>query len=127
MGFRPLHAGDNALAEIAGDLFDIEFEIELGEAAKIVLDLRGEEITYDVGREALRAFGRSVPLKLANGRFALRALLDSTSIELFANRGEVTHSGVFFPAPKNHALSLAVAGGGAKVLRLRVSEVASRP
>jgi len=60
-----------------------------------------------------------------DGRLALRVFLDRTSIELFGNRGAVTHSGVFYPDPANHRLTLTVRGGTARVEHLVVRELKS--
>ena len=122
---RALPPGDNALAGITHDLLDIEFELALQTASQVTLNLRGEEIAYDAKTKKLSAFGRTVPLALTDGRLALRVLLDRTSIELFGNRGEVTHSGVFYPDPANRDLSLMVQGGAARIERLAVRELKS--
>lgn len=55
----------------------------------------------------------------------LRALIDRTSIELFANHGEVTHSGVFFRSPSERTISLTVEGAPAQIRRLRLRELNS--
>jgi sucrose-6-phosphate hydrolase SacC (GH32 family) len=60
-----------------------------------------------------------------DGKLILRALLDRTSIELFGNRGEVTHSVVFYPAAENRQLALTVKGGPAQVSKLAVRELQS--
>ncbi len=122
---RTLEPGDNALADIRHDLLDLELEIELKGAKQVKLALRGEEIVYDVKDKKLKAFGRALPLAPTDGKLILRALLDRTSIELFGNRGEVTHSGVFFADPANQNLALTVEGGPAHMHRLVVHELKS--
>ena len=122
---RTLNPGDNALAGISSDLLDIALEIELRAATQVKLNLRGEEILYDTKAQKLKAFGRALALTPVNSRLMLRALLDRTSIELFANHGEVTFAGVYFPAASNHILALTVEGGAAHINKLSVHELKS--
>ncbi|MBI5394493.1 MAG: glycoside hydrolase family 32 protein [Verrucomicrobia bacterium] len=124
-GPRPLEPGDNALAGIHHDLLDIELELEPGQTKQVKLTLRGEELIYDVKNGKLRIGDRSLALAPLDGKLILRALLDRTSIELFGNRGEVTHSRVFFADPANRNVALTVQGGAAQVQRLVVRELRS--
>jgi sucrose-6-phosphate hydrolase SacC (GH32 family) len=124
---RTLPPGENALAGIRADLLDIELEIELRDAKQLKLNLRGTEILYDVKAQKLKVLDRALSLAPVNSRLHLRVLLDLTSIELFANHGETTHSVVFFPSPTNHDLSLSVEGGAAQVVRMSVHELKPAP
>jgi len=122
---QPLRPGENPLAGIGHDLLDIELELELREAKQVELKLRGATITYDVAKSKLYVFGRPLELAPVEGKLILRVLLDRTSIELFANRGEVTHSNIFFPDPSNRAVALNTTGGPAHIQRLEVRELRS--
>ncbi|MEP6671471.1 MAG: sulfatase-like hydrolase/transferase [Chthoniobacter sp.] len=122
---RALAPGDNALEGFSGELLDLDLEVDLQYAAQVTLSLRGEEIAYDVKEKRLRAFGRSLALAPVDGKLILRALLDRTSIELFGNRGEVTFSGIFYPAADNRRLVLTVQGGSAYIAKLAVHELKS--
>jgi sucrose-6-phosphate hydrolase SacC (GH32 family) len=122
---RALAPGENALAAIGHELLDIELELELKQARQVKLTLRGEQIVFDAKDRKLKAFGRSLSLVPVDGKLMLRALLDRTSIELFGNRGEVTHSGVFFRDPSDRSLGLKVEGGPAQIHRLVVHELKS--
>jgi len=122
---RLLTPGDNALADIHHDLLDIDLEIELRQATQVKLSLRGTEILYEVKGQKLKAFGRALAVAPTDGKLVLRVLLDRTSIELFGNQGDVTHSGIFFADPANRALVLTVEGGTAQIRRLVVRELKS--
>jgi levanbiose-producing levanase len=78
-----------------------------------------------VKSEKLRLLRADPALKLKNGRLSLRVLMDRTSIEAFANGGEVDASGVFFPDMADRTLSLTVEGGPARIYRLVVHELRS--
>lgn len=122
---RELPPGENALSGVHHELLDLDMEIALNEAQQIRLALRGEEITYDVPNQKLKVRDRALSLAPVDGKLVLRTLLDRTSIELFGNRGEVTHSLAFFPDPANRELSLQAVGGTARIQRLSVRELQS--
>lgn len=121
----PLAPGTNALAGLDAELLDLEMEITPGTARRIVLQLRGTEIAFDVAKQTLHAFQSTAPLPLRDGRLHLRVLLDRTSVEVFGNRGQADISGVFFPDPAERSLVLTTTGGTATVLRLVAHELKS--
>lgn len=125
IGPRLLNPGDNPLAGVSADLLDLSFELELRQATHVKLNLRGMEILYDREAEKLKVAGRALALAPAAGKLVLRALLDCTSIELIGNRGEVTHSVIFFPDAGNHRLGLSVEGGAADLGKLAIHELKS--
>ncbi|WP_395744344.1 sulfatase-like hydrolase/transferase [Prosthecobacter sp.] len=125
-----LAPGTNALKDISGDLLDIDLELDLQKAEQVILNLRGDQIFYDVKEQRLRITGRDrefamLSLKPQNGKLILRVLLDITSIELFGNHGEANHARDFFPNPSNHTLSLTTKGGSAQLSKLIVHELKS--
>jgi len=122
---RPLPPGENPLAGVAGEAVDIEFDLELRAATHLKLDFRGTEVLYDVAAKKLKAFGKALDLAPVAGRLHVRVLIDRTSIELFANHGDVTHAGVFFPSPENRRYVLEVAGGAAQLDRLEIRQLKS--
>jgi fructan beta-fructosidase len=123
----PLRPGENPLAGLAGDLYDLCAEIELGEAAEVGLRLRGAAISYDVPAATLTCLGCTAPLApvAARGQIKLRILLDRTTIEVFGNDGAVVMSSCFVPEPGNRALEICAAGGAARLLTLEVCELRS--
>ncbi|REJ70547.1 MAG: glycoside hydrolase family 32 protein [Planctomycetota bacterium] len=122
---EPLAVGENPLADIKGDLFDIDLAIRPGEAESIELDIRGQKIRYDVAKGELSRRDRVAPLPLDDGLLTLRVLVDRTSIEVFANGGRVVMSYCFVPAADNKSLSLTARGGSAQIESLDVYELRS--
>ncbi len=110
------------LPGLAGDTFDVEADIDVGDAAEVGLVVRGEPVTYSVHDHTLTALG-TAPLTLTDGRLRLRLLVDRTSIETFADGGRVSLTSCFLP----HADGIAVfaRGGTARVRSLVVTEVKS--
>lgn len=121
---RTLAPGENALGDFQSELLDHDLELDLRDAKLMRLNIRGAEVVIDAAGK-LKAFGRTLDLPMKDRVLTLRALIDRTSIELFANRGEVTHSGVFFPNPSERAISLTVEGAPAHIRRLKLRELRS--
>ena len=114
-----LAPGDNPLADVSGDLFDIRADIEMGDAAEVGLVVRGETITYDAKSKSLTALGKA-PLTLTNGHLQLQLVVDRTSIETFADSGCVSLTGCFLPTAGDKSLAIFARGGTARVKSLLV-------
>jgi len=113
-----LSAGEDPLAKLTGDLWDIDLDLEVGAAKQIVLTFRGTSVTYDVASQTLHASDRTEHLPLQEGRLKLRALIDRSSFEFFANDGAFSFTACFLPNVENHTLSLTAAGGQATIRTL---------
>jgi len=120
-----LEPGDNLLAGVEGELFDIEFVADLREAQTLDLTVRGERIRYDRKAGRLHCGDKSAPLELASGRLRLRVLVDSVSIEVFADQGQVAISHGFIPKPEDRAIAMEANGGAAHVRTIRVRSLRS--
>jgi levanase len=119
---------------------DIEAEIEPGTARTVGLSLRrgaGEEtrVGYDAERGEVfldrRRSGRvdfnpafpgryAGPLSPERGRVRLRVLVDSSSVEVFANGGATVISALVFPKPDSDGIALFADGGEPGEVALRV-------
>lgn len=115
--------GQNPLASLEGELWDIEAQVEPDESADVVLNIRGEQVRYDAKAKTLHALGRSAPLEPLAGRLSLRVLVDRTSIEVFAGDGLVTLCSCFLPDLADRSLGLYVKSGRATVKSLSVCEL----
>ena len=120
-----LKPGENPLAKIEGELFDLETEFEPGHASVLTLDIRGTPVTYDARVHTLSCLGKSVELLPAAGRVTLRVLVDRTSIELFAQDGHYVMSFCFVADPASRKLTLAAQGSAIRLRALEVRELKS--
>lgn len=118
-----LKPGDNPLAGVSGDTWDIAAEIDPGTAREVGFKLRGRSVAYtsnEKGRNNnLASGGKTAPLPLSNGRLKLRILLDRSSIEIFGNDGELAMPFCFIP-DAHAGLELYANGGEAKVVLLNL-------
>jgi sucrose-6-phosphate hydrolase SacC (GH32 family) len=105
----PLRPGENPLAAMKHDLYDIEAEIAPGGA---------REVGFCI-------FGTEVKLPASDGRIKLRMLVDRTSIEWFLNDGQESHAFCYLPAVGSKPLELCAKGGEARIVTLMVYELRS--
>lgn len=120
-----LEPGENLLAGISGDLFDVSAEIEPKDASEIALTTLGETISYSAKDGKLTCLGRTADLAPVNGRIRLRVLVDRTSIEVFGNDGKVCMTSCFLPAVDQAELSFAARVGPARVVSMKVYKLKS--
>ncbi len=113
-------AGDNPLAGVKGELFDVRAELRPGDAARVTLNLRGVPVVYDVRKREVQCQGKAAPLRPRDGTVRLQVLVDRGSVEVFGNGGEVALSAAVLVAPDNRSLSLSAEGGEVKVPSLAV-------
>lgn len=114
-----LAPGRNPLSGISSELVDIEADLEIGDAKSLILDIRGTPVVYDARTGELTCLGRSV--RIAAGKaLNLRALVDRTSIELFASGDRFVMSFCFRPESANREFACTSEGGTAMVRSLAV-------
>jgi levanase/fructan beta-fructosidase len=109
----------------AGELLDVEAEIETGDAVEVGLRLRGETVAYRVAEQALTCLGRAATLPARDGRIRLRALVDRTSIEVFGDEGAASLTSCFLADPSQLAVTAFASGGKARLVRLALHELRS--
>ena len=115
---RILKPGDNPLAQLSGDLFDVQMAFEPSRDAKLSIRLHGQAVTY-AGR-TLSCLDKSAAVSPVEGKVALRCLVDRTSLEVFANGGEVSMSFCFLPKKNDTKLEVRAEGGDVRIDSLRV-------
>lgn len=121
-----LEPGASFVAEVSGDLFDIEANVEFSSrTAELVVSVRGTELRYSVGDREFSCLGRTVTALAADRRLALRLLVDRTSLELFVPPGRISACFCFLPAPSEPGLAFAVSGGSAVFASLAVHHLDS--
>ncbi len=127
LGPRVLNPGENPLADIPGELFEIELEMETSVANEIVFLLHNQTVVYKVKETQLSGLGCSAPLEPVSGRIKLRVLVDRSIIEIFANDGKVSMS-CYYQQNETEVikpLSLQAQGGPVNLKELNVFELCS--
>jgi fructan beta-fructosidase len=108
-----------------------------GEVTAIAIDPHDGKLAVDRTHSGLRdfhpAFSASArheaPLEIAGGRFAIRILLDTSSLEIFAQDGGTALTDLIFPTAGKRSISLSSEGGNAlsmpRVDRITIYELKS--
>lgn len=122
---RQLKPGENLLAGLTGELFDIRAEVALNDASEFGFKIRGQDIRYNVAEQQLTFLERSGPLASQNGRIRLQLLVDRISIEAFGNDGELSMTSYFLPDLDNADVGIYAEGGTATLVLLKVHELKS--
>jgi len=83
--------GQHSMLEEVYDkgLYDISVEFEIGSSERFGLIINNIEITYEVKEQKLYCQERYASLKPMDGKINFRVLIDRTTLELFANDGQV--------------------------------------
>jgi sucrose-6-phosphate hydrolase SacC (GH32 family) len=103
--------------EAAGDLFHILAEVEVPRGAALGFHIRGADVTVTDQSVACN----SKPAPVAAGVRTVEILVDRTSIEVFANDGEMSLSSCFLPT--DDRLVVQCLQGSATIRALRVFEL----
>ena len=115
-----LEPGANLLAEVTGELFEIQAEIVPRKADQAGFTVRGTSIVYDAVKKELKCLGKSAPLDAVNGAIRLHVLVDRASIEIFANDGLIAMSHSLPLPPHDKSLEVFARGGQAVLNTLDV-------
>ncbi len=112
-------------SEIAsGELLDIHATLDVSQAQKLTFDVRGTEVIVDIAGGTISCLDQQAPLTAASGSTDIRFLVDRTTIEIYANRGQVYMPMGVLLDPNNTTVSVTV-DGSAQVDRLRASQIQS--
>ena len=103
-----LHGGEKALAGPAGNLLEINVQVEIGDTGVFILNVRGTPVGYDASKRVLSCGDVAAPFALDGSTIRLRVLLDRGSIEVFGNDGCVAISRAVAAENQKPSLSLAV-------------------
>ncbi len=112
---RALASGVPVTPGLEDELWDVTVTFRPGAARRIGLIVRGEVIVWDRESQTLTCAGRSAPVSLRNGRLGLRVLADRTSLEVFANGGEISMTSCVLFHQKERGVSAFAEGDGARL------------
>jgi fructan beta-fructosidase len=79
------------------ELFDMETVVSIGDARNVKFNIVGQRVEYNAVEKWIALDGIRAPLTLKDGKLKLRIVVDRTSIELFAQDGEVQMANTFRP------------------------------
>ena len=104
-------ADGTKLGAACGEFARVSLSVVPGDATEIRLDIRGTEAVYRVKDNTLAVGGHTAEVPLIDGRLLIEALIDRTSLELFAAGGRVYVPLPVLPAIKSQAATVEAKGG----------------
>jgi fructan beta-fructosidase len=120
-----LRPGENPLAGVRGELFDVRAEFAAGDAGAFGFTVRGVPVVYDVKKRQLSCRGVTAPLAPVAGKVRLHLLVDRGSVEVFGNDGGVALSVGVIPPDENKRLEVFTRGAPTRLSALEVYELRS--
>lgn len=142
-----LQPGANPLAGLRGDALELiarfavggattaarlglRVRVGAGEQTTVAYDVAGGVLTIDRGRSGWTGPGfarpQAHPLPPRDGVVELHLLVDSSSLELFADGGRVVFTNQIFPAPDSQGVELFAEGGPARLVSLEAYQLGRR-
>lgn len=122
---REVKPGDNPLAALSGELWDVSAEIAPGKASQFGFRVRGRSVTYNVEKKQLSNGDSSAHMDQSDGRIKIRILVDRTSVEVFGNDGEVVMPCCFLPKDRDQSLQIFAVGGALQVVSMGIHKLKS--
>jgi fructan beta-fructosidase len=120
-----LQPGQNLLSNLKGELYDIEAEFVVGDAAEFGFVIRGVPVVYNVEESRLSNSDLEAVLKPQDGKIKLRLLIDRLSIEVFANDGRVYMPIRALHMDDKREFEIFTEGAGTSISSLTVHELKS--
>jgi fructan beta-fructosidase len=120
-----LKPGQNILAGVKGELFDIDAQFEIGKGYQFGFRINGVPVVYDVKKNELSCGRPKTKLKPVDAKIRLRILVDRVSIEVFANDGRIYMPIRAIPQGDERGLEVFTKGGNIKISSLTIHELKS--
>jgi fructan beta-fructosidase len=117
--------------------FVINIHTGIAEVTAIAIDPSEGKLTIDRTHSGIKEFypafaassRHAAPLRIANGILKIRFLLDTSSLEVFLQDGEIALTDLIFPSAGNRSIGLSSEGGNAlslpKVERITIHKLRS--
>lgn len=117
--------GIRTFEKVRGPLLEAHIEFLVDAESKVVLSLAGAEIEYDGAKRELASMGVRQPLEPRDGKVIFTALLDRTSLEIFADDGLLYMPLALKTMPPAGATTLRIEGPATSVKSLTIHELKS--
>jgi len=119
-----VESGRKSLDDLKSELLDLRLELKPESAAAVGIEVNGQQLRYSLAEQKITLGKISAPLKLAAGLLKLRVLVDRSSIEAFADDGQVSLSMVTLDNP-DRTVALFADGGVMRVPLLEANALES--
>jgi fructan beta-fructosidase len=110
----------NPLADLRGDLWDIVAELDATSSSEVVLEIHGVSVAIRLADRQITCQGHTAQFDPVDGPLRIRILADRTSLELFANQGELAMLVPITPQAHEPPLRLSARGEPVKASSVEV-------
>jgi fructan beta-fructosidase len=117
--------GSDPVGEIEGELLHVKATLRPAGATRCGVVVRGTEVAYDPAARKLTCLDKTAPLSPIDGTIRLELLVDRTSIEIFANDGEVYMPMGMILSENNKSIRILAEDGPVKVESLEIHHLNS--
>jgi sucrose-6-phosphate hydrolase SacC (GH32 family) len=117
--------GENPLALIKGDVFEIISELDLKNTEEFKFNIRGQAITYNKSKQELTFLDSRAKVVPVNSTIKLRIIIDRNSVEIYVNKGETTITRLFYPEPENISLEISPSSGILGITKMEIYKLES--
>jgi fructan beta-fructosidase len=118
-------ADSEPLGAVEGELLHVRATLRPAGATKCGFVVRGIKVAYDVAAGRLTCLDKAAAVPLVDGVIRLELLVDRTSIEVFANDGEVYMPMGIVPPENNKGAQVLAEGGSVKAESLEIHHLKS--
>jgi fructan beta-fructosidase len=107
--------------------FSIQIATGSNERSTVAIDADRQQLVVDRAQSGQTAFDpkfslrHMAPLRIVNGEVRVRLLLDSSSLEVFAQRGETVLTDLIFPGAGSRRLALDAVGEAPRVREITIN------
>lgn len=115
---------EQEIPSLRAELLDLRVVMKPKDATEFGLEVHGHEIRYSMVDHLLHVGSASAPLQLETGKLRLQILIDRSSIEVFADLGEVSIS-VITLTPSDAPVTFFSQGGKTTVTSLEANTLES--
>ncbi len=112
--------GSDPVGSVEGDLLHVKATLRPSGATKCGFVVRGIEVVYDPTAQRLTCLDKSAPLSPVEGTIRLELLVDRTSIEIFAQEGEVYMPMGIIPPATDKSIRVLAEGAPVKIESLAI-------
>jgi sucrose-6-phosphate hydrolase SacC (GH32 family) len=120
-----IQPGQSVTPAIGGDLIDLVSDFDIRGGGTVGFSIRGQRLVYSAADRRLRLADNTAPLALPDGHLRLRLLIDRSSIEVFADRGQVTISRVTLDRGPQTGITVIAEGAPAHIVALDANQLES--
>jgi fructan beta-fructosidase len=115
-----IRPGENPLKNLSGDVYEMIFDIDIGQSKEIDFAIRGQKAIYETKSGKLTFMDSRINLIPSKNRIRLRILIDRNSVEIYGNEGENSITRLFYPESTDKSYELSSIEGSITMVNMEI-------